>query len=880
VEALVKNSIRVAAVLVVLAWVMPATAAPHPEISIFPIGPAPLPSGVHEEIYRLPARPDGVVLQPVVFLASQPLMPVTTSAPVLPAPSEDPGKQKKEPVDCTVVFTIGGKSLPPWVLKPHATAYVINVATVKANPEFPSGRLAVKVDIQTKSVDLEMSMLGMPDPTLLDDSTNGPLELFVEKAQGDAKKYLEALYHEIGGDKAGAAKVYEGLTASSDARVGRMARRSLRLANYELRPFRLSGNFMEHYRWGLYFQAAGFFGPAFKEYDECRIIDPAFEDTQYRAGIMRARNEGNIMAVLDYMERTGEAAGNTRPSYWYPLVVIQKDREGKQLTAADIARIKDNWLVMEYYIWAASGGNIYTQSCFHQVTEEDQPYKEYAPGVFGPTEEIIHRRGWFDAVFSVRPRLSGEVNPPTRTIGGDRGPNGAALSTFFSDADWNDFYSAWYEQFTWALTQGEAQCGWPEESMVSACGMWSAPNPVAAHCEAVRHFVTRGAARAVKIVDEPVPGSCLTLWQVEGPFAASRKGAGGGPAEPLAGEAKETKLVSSNGDFVDLKKVMPNAGAARARATCWVYSPDARNVRMWLGQNDAAAVWLNCRCVHRGELAASGNYRDRNIVDTVACAARLEEGWNEVQVVVESLPTPDDKGWGFSLRFCDWENRALVGLASVNTRPSEGLVEKYSPPQVGEYYAWAKVREAYDSMLPRLTDADLQKITGIAGLSISGRIAGLDGWVAFDAPSLKGSHNYRAAPAADSADCPADVVVNNLLDWQREACAALRYQRDGKTRDLLLVRPEAMDAYLTLLDEPASASGQFGGSPVGDRVLGYASTPAGGSHIDFFVIDCLLTDGKPWPTDEEDLLNPIGKVRVPNRELPTPETGPTPPKPS
>lgn len=103
---------------------------------------------------------------------------------------------------------------------------------------------------------------------------------------------------------------------------------------------------------------------------------------------------------------------------------------------------------------------------------------------------------------------------------------------------------------------------------------------------------------------------------------------------------------------------------------------------------------------------------------------------------------------------------------------------------------------------------------------------------------------------------PTDRQVNNFLQWDNEAVAAIRFQKDGKTRDLLLIRPEYIDEYLELLAEKDAG---LPGSGPKDRVVGtlritepaYATTGnrAGSRYV--LVVETCLGD---YPLDEQDLL--------------------------
>jgi hypothetical protein len=100
-----------------------------------------------------------------------------------------------------------------------------------------------------------------------------------------------------------------------------------------------------------------------------------------------------------------------------------------------------------------------------------------------------------------------------------------------------------------------------------------------------------------------------------------------------------------------------------------------------------------------------------------------------------------------------------------------------------------------------------------------------------------------------------DQELNNYLNWDCEAAAALRYTKDGKPRDLLLVRPEYYDEFVMLLGEPAASKPA---QPLNERILGcifipicqYGSTGGEMPRV-VLVMDAALGD---YPADDLDLL--------------------------
>jgi len=848
-------------------------AAGDPDITPTPLGTAAVKAGSNEVSYRLPVGLHGPLPQAMVFVAGQPTpqekQTTTASAPAAETATPSPQQQ----VPAVLKFSCAGKELPPWELAKSPTAYVINLQTLRGNPQHDKGRLALTIELQSQAESLSIMAMGMPDPLLLDESHDGPLAGFAELAKDEeVRAYFGGLAKELGGQSAEAKAEYEKLRNAKNERVARLARRGLRMLSYDLRRFKLSGNFMEHYRWGLYLEQCGLFGPAFAEFEECRIITPRNSDGQFRAGEMLDRQGVEPIEVLYYLDRSLEDRRQKPVSDFYVLFVLQKSREGKTLTNEEISQVRSNWLYVEKLILAASRGNIRIWTSYFQIDEDrKQTYKKYAGSALGPTDDIIQQRGWFDGVISATPRLPGEEGQSVMTVGADVGPQGAALSALFHDSVWPEYLKAFNQQIVSAFTASEVAVIPPLVEEAVGCGIPPIPHEGYGLRAALRYYVPPAMWRRAKIADLPTGGAFAQLWKIEGPYRIEGQApANGVPGQHVLdaippGPAPQTVQWVDEGDFVDLAAIFPDAGWARAQATCWVFSPRDQDVRMWLGRNDGIAAWLNGRCVYRGQRYAGGNFEDRNLTDTVAAWAQLKRGWNEVRVVVESWPAPRDKGWGFSLRFSTVAGRWLPGLAYVNEPPKADLAPRYVAPQAGRHYSWSAVQDDWYELLPRLAPADLQVVCGVKGLTLDGRIQKGLGCAAIVAPEQAPTPGYRALSSPWDGSRDRDFALNNILDWSRESVAAYRYTKDGKPHDLLLVRPEAIEAYLLLLNEPAAAERVFGKTRPADRVLGYVTVPGADCEVPLLAVDVLLTEGADWPAEEQEVLAPVSAEYVPNR---------------
>lgn len=864
--------------VLVMADGIPAKAAGHPEITVIPVGQLALKRGEQEVIHRLPRGVAGPLPQPLVLIAAQPR--------VSPDKDEDKtGDKASAPkaTPATLRITVGDKQLPDWVLDSAATAYVINLDTVRTNPRYAVGAIAMKITLLGEAPSASVSVLGMPDPMLLDSGSrtalNGPLSHFAEQAKDpNVKAYFTALMKDVAGRRREAKAAYETLAKNAGGRVARFARRSLRMLSYQLRKRKLSGNFMEHYRWGLYLQFCGLFDAAFREFEECRILDSAGGEGDFRAGQCLDRIGGRLDQYIHYMARAGESSGEKHPIPWYTLVVIVKGRDKRLLSQAEIDRIKDRWLFMDRMLFGATRGVVRLVTSFYEV--EAEPSRTATPGhshLEWPDDDMIETRGWYDSVICVRPRLKNEDRTLVEIGGADVGPNGAALAAVFHDAGWTQYLKAIYGHLRWAAEVSEAGPGLPSVDDLLDCGLQPAPNEGYVLRAALRDHFARQTLRGLQVAKVPTPGSYLQLWKIEGPYPVKATGNQRRPGrhvlDPIpAGPPPQTLHVVSNTDFIDLAKLMPFAGWVRTRATSWVYVPQDQPVRMWLGQNDGIAVWLNGRCVHAGRHYATGKFADRNLVDTISTIVNFKAGWNTLQVVAESWPKPQNKRYGFSVGLTTLAGKPIPALACVYEPPTEGLAAVDAPPEPGRHYDWSKVKPDFLHRLPRLTATELQTITGVKGLAITADLKLPNGAWAVTAPDLPVSNTYRPWSGSWNAAKDRDVVLNNLMDWAREACAAFGYQGSDGRHDLLFLKPEAIEAFLTLLHEPKEAQTLFEGRPPSNRVLGYVVVPAGRSTRTLLVLDTLLGDDARWPTDEEDILVPLGPY-VPNRS-PKPTTAP------
>jgi len=890
------------ALVIVLVGLFPAgvaRGASRAELTWLPCGAKRLPPGKFSIEFNLPHDYAGVIPNPVLLLGfyerDKTITPLTQPAG---APPEN---------HAYVKIRVGDRKLPDWDVTAAAGGYVINLQTIRQNPKIADGKVLIDFEVAMYPPGMVwVYVLGVPDPLLMGDELDGPLSLFVEKAkEADVKTYFEGLIAQLATTFEEAGKKFSRVKHSKNEKVGMYARRCLRLLKLPKRT-KKQNNFADRYKWGVYLETCGFFfPPALDEFNACIRLDDQSSPSWYRQSEMLEMCGFPISTVANGCERAGRETQVTDPTVWNVLVTILRDRkietikDGKPVTESwtvgdqDIARIKDEWLNVEGLVLGASRGTFKLNTAFYQIDDEaKRPYVKDCNTIVGPADGIVEVRGWFDSVISIRPHAVGETD---RTVGGDCGPNGAAMSDVGADADWQRLFEQLFRQLSWALAVGECGPGAPRPDDVIGCGIAPIPSRGYGIRSAMRYEMTPLMFRYAKVVPtvrpkqaEPLTTQAATqsttsqgdeddfddasvltylrYWRIFGPYLVDDKWPNSGlpskrhtlDALPSF-DATRGMVVDNGSDFINLKELLKPTGWSLAKAVCWVRSPESQRVQMWIGQNDAVAVWLNGRCVHQGAYAASGKYEDQDLVDTVPSFAMLQKGWNRIEVVTEGWPAPLNKGWGFSIRLTQFNGRPVAGLRISTHQPTEDVAAEYIAPETGYYYAWSRCEDAFHDLLPQLSEADLTKLTGLRGLKVSGRIHGADGMVALSVEGRKDGPGYRTPPTSWNAESDRDVTLNNVLDWSREDVLAVRYQRDGQPHDLLVLKPEATEAYLTLLKEPGKATDIFGQLAPGGRVVGYLSIPAEeGASRSLIVADVLLSEeGQPWPIDEEDLMDPL-----------------------
>lgn len=676
---------------------------------------------------------------------------------------------------------------------------------------------------------------------------------------GDAASLLDTgMFLLFSGEWDGAAGAFEGLAAAGDPALAAAGRQCLR----RVRAARAIGKAAENadadvsYDAALYAWANGFYDLALAGFRRLVELAPTDARALYHLAEMEERAGADVFSVAERFHMAGSLA-NADPNIWDVLVTILMEEttpDGKvvRMTKENIERIVREWEVVEKMVHGASLGHFKLDTTFRVVPDTDTvPYALHAGWLYGPADEVVPVAGMYDSCMSFRPA------GPSVTGGADCGPNGAALVDIGTWCGWEVYLHEWNHQFDWGMITSEIGVGYPVTHDSDGCGPQPIPSMGAGHRASMRYYVTPAMYRRVELADVPA-APAIRSWQIAGPLPLA---APEGEAQPRLLDVPwtdaEDDLTSGRGvapgagwatwesddDFIDLNAALgagnlPHAGAY---AQAFVYTPEPREVRLWLGHNDGMRVWVNGALIHGGRYFSIAKWEDLNRPDSIVSRASLEPGWNRIFCKIQKW----DGGWGFGVRPCDFDGSPIEGIRfSAEARDPAAAPAK--APARGRYYRWSDVADDFTSLLPLWDGADLRAYTGMPALELRGGAQATQGAVALVAGEgvepFPGSR-FAADPAAED-----DARLNNLMSWATEGIAALRFRREGGVRDLLLVRAESVEPVMRLLrerDVPAGVPGSMG-----ERVLGYVMTSEGTSPRALLVAEAWLGD---WPEEEEGL---------------------------
>jgi len=706
------------------------------------------------------------------------------------------------------------------------------------------------------------------------------------------------------GDYPTAIQNFEVVTGRGNTNVelARVARRMLRLAGYKALAVAQPNVeitdecFTRHYLLGLYCSANGFWEEALDEFTKAVTAKPTHAEATYRLAEAMEHNRMPIEQWALLMARAGDLWQRQDFNSVDIFVPIQTEAyEGRtgQFSSGSMEALYRDWTFVEQQVWGASRGT-YKLNTYYKVYGAEDVEWLHGGWMFCPPEAEWGEWGTYDqSVITAQYGDSGACGP-------DVGFAGVGYAQIGPTRGWEVLLHEWNHEFDWTGISGETLPEYPVTHDSDGCGKQPIVNMGCGHRSSMFYYVTPAMYRRHETSDPILPGNQIKTWAIGGLVAFSTP-------EGLKGDALEKWLVDneiysqqqldiwkaqwqkawdenqkkdeaertavetwdarllrfvkayrllnacsleneqeivttpgaanfkpyeSPADFVDLLKVFPDApDKCVAYAETYVWSPKDQEVRMWLGMNDGMRVWLNGRNIHTGRYYSIVNWDDKSLPDTVANSAHLQQGWNHFVVKVDRL----GGGWGFSISLVTFDNTPVDGLKHQAAKP-DAPIAAYRRPDVGKRYTWDDVKDDYTELLPTLSDQDVRDLTGLARFETD------EHFFFFDVEAVAGS---RVVAERDEND----RALNNELNWDWEAVAAVRYKKDGETRDLIFIRPEYYEEYLRLL--PNDAAHNIIGTKYIHRAH-YRSTPNRASARWVIVVDSRIKDD--YPLDEQDLL--------------------------
>gem|GEM_PF-1557215 len=836
-----------------------ANAAPNAEITVMPLGNFSIKNGVQELMIPLPRyRP----LPPLVLASLQP------SVQPLAGGNEEEGAQNAAPpvqVPATIKLKVNGRALPDWVLAPTPTAYVISPETLRGNPGFADNMLRIEVHLISEATDVVAAKLAMPDPMLLAEdgklSLDGPLSEFQRRAVGKPQvaKYFAAQAMEFAGDLDGARAEYESLANVDDANVARFARRGLRLLGYRLRERTLSGNFLEHFRWGHHLRMAGFFGMAHEEFDECVLLTPKHFGGQYSAGETTVMLPRGLLDWMLYFDQAGLAIEDQvkTKSRINVAVIIVTSRNGVSLTPNQITAVKDAFICVDRLLNVASRGRLEMVSHWHTIDDADSNLLALVNGgVLAPTTGLIRSDGWFDIVATVLPRQDGESSTDVVVAGGDASTSNAMVANLFHDGGLEGASRMYYQVLRRLSAHVPALAALPSENSLAHFGLQPSRNRRTSVWSAVRDLCPPQSLVGVQIAQPIIEDSYLQLWNLAPLDASALSSCQAAMHAERLPVNKAGKNVVIDGHDVSLSELSQGVSKG-CLASTWVYLPKNTAAQARFDLQSIASLRMRCNGVATyGEFSATKTSR------SLFTQLNLKAGWNFLELIVE---VGDDAKPSLALSILDWKNELIPGLACAYRAPESFQYERQTPAAVGNHYQWEDVREDWHHLLPNLTTMNLPEFKAWKIES-----NGTD-YVGIFSDSASAATGYRAQSGLEKENFR-DVRLNNVIDFRREWCAIVQGSND---RQLLFVRPEGLPAIVNCLKEANDLPARLQGKSVAQRLLGYVEVDLHDSRQPLFVFDVCLGVPAKWPTDEEDLLSPFGPY-VSNDEFILPAEGPQP----
>ncbi|MEE8170004.1 MAG: hypothetical protein V3T70_05600, partial [Phycisphaerae bacterium] len=221
-------------------------AGTHEDVTWLPAGQIHIAPGIKEYKIKLPParlRPARQALYLTGFV-----------------PPRDPDAPQDQTF--TLKWSAGGNPLPDWSLSVNWSGYVINLDTIESNPGYPHGELWIETELDAQ-VPAELSILGCPDVLAFSTTWDGPYDEFLTAVPaGEMRDYFSALQRHLLGHPKNAAPMYQRLKDAQDPRIGRFARRGLRMIEFQTSPTREPADWKTSRAQLMYLQQIGFFAYA------------------------------------------------------------------------------------------------------------------------------------------------------------------------------------------------------------------------------------------------------------------------------------------------------------------------------------------------------------------------------------------------------------------------------------------------------------------------------------------------------------------------------------------------------------------------------------------------------------------------------------------
>jgi tetratricopeptide (TPR) repeat protein len=710
--------------------------------------------------------------------------------------------------------------------------------------------------------------------------------------QVSARHYIEGLLAEFRGDLDSARRSYRSAMDRPGfrSRIPELASRRICYCDIAVRARGIRYDAPDvHFQIGRLCMYDGFYELAADQLRLATQEDPGNGEAWYlyadSLGYAYGESGEKIGEMIPYFEKAAAAYGR-EPNVWDVYVGIytrmfvdEVGEDGKptggrklmEMSPENVEKIKRNWDWMSTILWAASRGSFKLNNHYVVVDQEVyvNDYEGYFDKLFAPGDYDVFVKFY--------------EGGPSGACGVDCGPNHTAHVEIGTWCDWEVYLHEFNHTIDWAMITSEVGLGVPVTHASDWCGWQPIPTMGCGHRSLNHYYMTPGMFEVIQGA-EPPTSNYIREWLVSGPYSCRpREGLDTkytrqeGRVVPAMTEKESGlwKWVLAEGPWVDLTGLAREAAGRTGRPTesvvayahCYVFCPSSCKVRMWLGMNDAARVWINGELVHKGVYAAICNWDEADEVDQLACGVTLSEGWNSVMVKVENYPkTPEELAaagatenrWGFSLRFTDMHNRAMEGMETRFLRPKNWEYPRRVSTAQPTYHNWWDVRDDYTSKLPQLTTADLRRLIGLPAVEITA-----DGVVRLSRNGREPSREM-GMPVRYYYD-PNDITVDNELNWPREYAAVVRYPVYTKAsksspevrewHDLVFLRPEAFDLFLTMMPLPEDAESRYGIKSHADRVIGYVlvdrdDCPNGRVML---VVDTYL--GEKLPEFEWDVLD-------------------------